>query len=219
MKACSRRPLTRTVLAGLIAAGAGARSSSSRRRRRPGTAATKTFENPKYRYTVALPAGCRHEEGPGTLDAVCSADFDPEKSAQASAATALVLEVGAETCADDAGKPPAELAQRYGEAQFKAGAARGGLRRGRPARVKIDNVKQVLEEARVVYTADVTCPEIKFLGLGERRASVRFLITPGAALPADGARAEGGLRAAQGRRSTPSSRVSAMLPRGEARDP
>ena len=47
------------------------------------------------------------------------------------------------------------------------------------ARVKIDNAKQVLEEARVVYTADVACPEIKFLGLGERRAMVQFLITPG----------------------------------------
>jgi len=47
------------------------------------------------------------------------------------------------------------------------------------ARVKVENAKQVLEEARVVYTADVACPELKFLGLGERRAMVRFLVTPG----------------------------------------
>ena len=46
-------------------------------------------------------------------------------------------------------------------------------------KLKIDNAKQVLEAARVVYTADVACPEIKFLGLGERRAAVQFLITPG----------------------------------------
>ena len=30
-----------------------------------------------------------------------------------------------------------------------------------------------------MYTADVGCPEIKFLGLGERQAVVQFLITPG----------------------------------------
>ena len=30
-----------------------------------------------------------------------------------------------------------------------------------------------------MYTADVACAEIKFLGLGERRATVQFLITPG----------------------------------------
>ena len=33
-----------------------------------------------------------------------------------------------------------------------------------------------------MYTADVTCPEIKFLGLGERRATARFLITPACAI-------------------------------------
>jgi hypothetical protein len=40
-------------------------------------------------------------------------------------------------------------------------------------------VRQVLEEARVVYTADVVCSEIKFLQIAERRASVRLLIVPG----------------------------------------
>ena len=45
--------------------------------------------------------------------------------------------------------------------------------------MKIHNAKQVLEAARVVYTAGVTCPEIKFLGLGERRALVQFVIAPG----------------------------------------
>ena len=45
--------------------------------------------------------------------------------------------------------------------------------------MKIENVKQVLEEARVAYTADVLCSEVKFLGLGERRAAVKFVVTPG----------------------------------------
>jgi hypothetical protein len=143
------------------------------------TAETKAFESGEYHYSVALPAGCRHEEGPGTLDAVCSTELDPEKSAMASAASALILEVGVEPVPDDAGKAPADLAQRYDEVQFKAELPEAICGEGDRARVKIENAKQVLVEARVVYTADVGCPEIKFLGLGERRAMVQFLVTPG----------------------------------------
>jgi hypothetical protein len=142
-------------------------------------AATLAFENPKFHYTVSLPTGCRHDEGPGTLEAVCSPEFDAEKSATASAAASVVLEVATEVVADDAGKPPAELAQRYSEAQFKAELPEAICGESDRARVKIDNIRQVLEDARVVYTADVVCSEIKFLGLGERQAVVQFLITPG----------------------------------------
>ena len=140
---------------------------------------TKAFESGEYRYSVALPAGCRHDEGPVTLDAICSGELDPEKSAMASAASALVLEVAVERVADDAGKSPADLAQLYDEAQFKAELPEAVCGEPDRARVKVENAKQVLEEARVVYTADVACPEIKFLGLGERRAMVRFQVTPG----------------------------------------
>ena len=139
---------------------------------------TKTFESAAFRYSVALPNGCRHEEGPGTLEAIYSPDLDAEKSSTASAAAALVLEVGVESVPADAGAPPAELAQRYGETQFKEELAEAICGETDRAKVKIDNAKQVLEEARVVYTAGVTCPEIKFLGLGARRAVVQFLITP-----------------------------------------
>lgn len=142
------------------------------------TVETKAFESSQYRYSVTLPAGCRHDEGPGTLDAVCSTEVDPEKIAMASAASALVLEVGVEPVPDDAGKAPADLAQRYDEAQFKAELPEAICGEADRARVKIENAKQVLEEARVVYTADVACPEIKFLGLGERRATVQVLVTP-----------------------------------------
>jgi hypothetical protein len=141
--------------------------------------ATKAFENAKFQYSVSLPAGCRHEEGPGTLEAVCSADFDADKSATASAAASLILSVSAEAVSDSAGKPPAELAQSYGEARFREEIPESVCGESDRARVKIDNVRQVLEETRVVYTADVLCPEIKFLHLGERRAVVRHLITPG----------------------------------------
>jgi hypothetical protein len=140
---------------------------------------TKTFEVAEFRYSVELPKGCRHDEGPGTLDAICSPDLDPEKSAAASAAVALVLEVGVESVPADAGAPAAELAQRYGETQFKEELAESICGEPDRAKVKVDSAKQVLQETRVMYTAGVTCPEIKFLGLGERRAMVQFVIAPG----------------------------------------
>jgi hypothetical protein len=128
---------------------------------------------------VAVPKGCRLDEGPGTLDAICSSNLDPEKSGQVSSAVALVLEVGVELVPADAGVSAADLAQRYGEAQFKEELGEAVCGESDRSRVKIDGAKQVLEDARVVYTANVTCSEIKFLGLGERRALVRFLIAPG----------------------------------------
>jgi hypothetical protein len=142
-------------------------------------AATQAFENAKFHYNVSLPVGCRHDEGPGTLEAVCSPGFDPEKSATASAAASMVLEVSAEVVAGDIGKPPAELAQGYTEAQFKAHLPESVCGESDRARVKIAEVSQVFEDARVVYRANVVCSEIKFLGLGERRAAVQYLITPG----------------------------------------
>ena len=140
---------------------------------------TKVFEIAEYRYSVELPKGCRHDEGPGTLDAICSPDLDAEKSLAASAAVALVLEVGVEAVPADAGAPPAELAQRYSQTQFKEELAEAVCGESDRSKVKVDNAKQVLEAARVVYTAAVTCPEIKFLALGERRATVQFVIAPG----------------------------------------
>jgi hypothetical protein len=143
------------------------------------TSETKAFESARFHYSVALPAGCRHDEGPGTLDAVCTGDFDAEKSATASATSALVLEVGVEPVLEDAGKAPADLAQRFDAAQFKAELAGNVCGEPDNTRVKIENVKQVVEEARVAYTADVACPEIKFLGLGERQARAEVFVTPG----------------------------------------
>jgi hypothetical protein len=132
-----------------------------------------------HRYQVTVPAGCRQEEGPGTLDAICSAEFDAEKSAEASAAASLVFEVGAEAVAGDADKAPSQLAAGYGEDVFKSELPEAVCGEADRARVKIENVKQVFEEARVAYTADVLCSEVKFLGLSERRASVKVVVTPG----------------------------------------
>ena len=140
---------------------------------------TKLFESSEFHYAVALPDGCRHDQGPGTIDAICSPELDAAKSAEASAAASLILEVGAEVVEQDAGKPVETLAQAYGESAFKDELPESICGESDKARVKIENVKQSLEAGQIVYTADVACPEIKFLGLGERRAVARFLITPG----------------------------------------
>jgi hypothetical protein len=132
-----------------------------------------------HRYAVTLPTGCRQQEGPGTIDAICSPEFDAEESAEASAVASLVFEAAAEVIADDAGKTASALAAGYGEEAFKGELPEAVCGEADRTRVKIQNVKQVLEEGRVAYTADVLCSEVKFLGLSERRAAVKFLVMPG----------------------------------------
>ena len=118
-----------------------------------------TVESPApHRYTVKLPSGCRQQEGPGTIDAICSTEFDAEKSAEASAAASLVFEAGAETVADDAGKAGPALAGGYGEEAFKAELPEAVCGESDRARVKIENVKQVLEEGRVRLHCRVPAP-------------------------------------------------------------
>lgn len=142
--------------------------------------AMKTIENVEFRFAVALPEGCRLDEGPGTIDAVCASDLDPGRSATADSASAILLETIAQMVADSAGKSAGELAQSYNEAAFREELPEAICGESDKARVKIDNVKQVIEEPRVVYTADVVCAEVKFLQIGVRRASVRYLIGPDA---------------------------------------
>jgi hypothetical protein len=181
MKAVARRVLAGGALAAVLVAGAAAFVTvPATRTFAQAAAATKTFASEQYRYTVALPAGCRHEEGPGTVDAVCSADFDPERSAQVSNAAALVMEVGAEVVAADAGKTARELGQTYSEAAFREEIPETVCGESDKARVKIDNIKQTIQDVRLVYGADVTCSAVKFLQIGERRASVQYLIGPDA---------------------------------------
>lgn len=142
-------------------------------------AATRGFESAEFGYEVFLPAGCRHQQGPGTLDAICAPDLDEGRSRDTNATTALVFEVAAERSPGDAGKSSEALAQAYTQEIFRQELPEAVCGEADHARVKIDNAKRVLEAARVVYTADVLCPEIKFLALGERRAKVQFSITPG----------------------------------------
>jgi hypothetical protein len=138
------------------------------------------FENSQYHYTVAMPPGCRYEEGPGTLDAVCAPDFDAVKSAVVSNATALVLGVAAEAMPADGDTTTAALQQRYGEAAFKEELPETVCGESDKARVKIDNLSEAMDGPRLVYTADVTCAPVKFLQIAERRAAVRYVIAPDA---------------------------------------
>jgi hypothetical protein len=145
----------------------------------PGEAARLTgnalsFENADYRFSVTFPEGCRYEEGPGTVDAVCSADFDTEKSATAEKAGALVLSFAYELI-DTAS---ASNALRFGETAFKEDLPESVCGVSDKARARIANLKQEVQSGVIGQHADVVCAEVKFLQIGERRASVTQTIAP-----------------------------------------
>jgi hypothetical protein len=142
------------------------------------SAATKTFANERYHYTVALPDGCRHEEGPGTLDAICAKNLDAELSARTDSTAALIMEVAAEIVPGDSGAPIGDLAKRFDETAFRHEVPQAVCGESDTTRARISNVQQTLEAERVVYTANVICAEVRFLQVPERRASVRYLIGP-----------------------------------------
>ena len=146
----------------------------------PGDAARpRPSRTAEYRYSVALPAGCRHDEGPGTLDAICSAEFDPEKSATASAASALVLEVAARPSPTMPARPGrARAALRRGAVQ--GGAARSDLRGVRP-RPRQDRQRQAGSEGDASRRTRPTspAPRSSSWGWASGAPSVQFLITPG----------------------------------------
>lgn len=139
---------------------------------------TVMFEMGEFRYTVALPSGCRHEEGPGTIDAVCSAELDAEKSALASRATALVLGVAAEALPAEGDASLDALRQRHGEAAFREELPEAVCGETDKTRVKIEGFKETVEGGRLVYTAGVVCAPVRFLQIGERRATVRHVMAP-----------------------------------------
>jgi len=143
------------------------------------TTLSTTFESSQFPYVVALPNGCRREEGPGTVDAICAADLDPERSAAVSNAAALVLSVAAEALAAAEGDTSVEgLRQRHGEAGFREELPEAVCGESDKARVKIESFKETVEEGRLVYAAQVVCAPIKFLQIGERRATVHQVIAP-----------------------------------------
>jgi hypothetical protein len=137
----------------------------------PAVAKPRMIDNAELKYSITVPGECRTEEGPGTLEAICSPDFDEAKSAEMAAAGALLLEIDAEAVPADA-KP-------YGEADFKLEVPEAVCGESDTAKVKMADLKATKDGAGTVLTAFVTCPEIKFLGLGERQAQVRYVMQPG----------------------------------------
>ena len=138
-----------------------------------GTALAKTrnIENAEMKYSVDVPSECRVEEGPGTLEAVCSPDFDEAKSAEIPAAAALLLEVDAELV-------PSDAKAEYGEADFRLEVPEAVCGEADVGKFKIANLKVAKDGGAITYSATVTCAEIKFLGLAERSAEVRYVMTP-----------------------------------------
>ena len=136
----------------------------------PVLAKPRLIDNVDLKYTVSVPAECRVEEGPGTLEAICAADFDEAKSAELPAAAALLLEIDAERVPADA-KP-------YGETEFRREVPETVCGDGDNLKVKLANLKIAKDGDASIFTTSVTCPEIKFLGLAERTAEVRYVIAP-----------------------------------------
>jgi hypothetical protein len=158
----SMRPQTLRLLATLVAVAMLAPSAQARPR---------VIENAALKYTVTVPSECRVEEGPGTFEAICAPDFDEAKSVEMTAATALLLEIDAEQVPADA-KP-------YGEAEFRLEVPETVCGESDTAKVKLGDVAVTKDGSVTTLSAVVTCPEIKFLGLAERRGQVRYVMQPG----------------------------------------
>lgn len=140
-------------------------------------AAALAVDSPALGVRFTVPEHCSMQEGPGTIEAVCDPSGDAAKSAAGSAAFSLFLEIVMQEAPEDRDQPLDALAQRYSFGQFERELP--GAVCGDPAKVKIENAMQLFEGARVVYTASVLCPEIRFLGLGQRRGVVRTVVGPG----------------------------------------
>ena len=136
----------------------------------PLAAKPRAIESADLKYTVTVPSECRVEEGPGTLEAICSPDLDEAKSVELPAATALLLEVDAE-------RVPADAAA-YGEAEFRREAPEAVCGESDTIKVKLSDLKVVKDGTATIFAASVTCPEIKFLGLAERSARVQYVMMP-----------------------------------------
>ena len=136
------------------------------------TAKPRVVENAELKYSVTLPSECRTEQGPGTLEAICSPDFDEAKSAEMATAQALLLELDAE-------KIPAEARDAYTETEFRQELPESVCGESGDGKTKLSDVKVATDGAISSFSANVICPELKFLSLPERSASVRYVIAPG----------------------------------------
>lgn len=126
-----------------------------------------------------LPAHCSVREGPGTTDAVCDPEGSSETSQMASSVASLFFEVTLESPRDPAGASTVSLAQTYAFADFQKELPAFVCGEERVSRIRIENPQRQVDEGRIVYSALVTCPEVRFIGLGPRRAVVRYIFDAG----------------------------------------
>jgi hypothetical protein len=133
----------------------------------------RAIANTDLNYKIEVPSTCRVEEGPGTLESICSPDLDAEKSKALPAASALLLELDAE-------RVPADAKAAYGEPEFRQELPEAVCGEADNPKVKITDLARAADGDRVTWTATVVCPEITFLGLAERTASVRYVMSPAA---------------------------------------
>jgi hypothetical protein len=130
--------------------------------------ATKRFEHAEMRYTIDLPAPCRHMAGAGTLEAVCATDLDPAASETVATAGALLFEIDAE--AAPTGAAP------YTEAAFRTELPELVCGESDATKVGIADVTTGVEGPQVVHKARVICPPVRLLALPERQADVRVIV-------------------------------------------
>lgn len=130
--------------------------------------------------SLEVPAHCVVREGPGTAEAICDPDGVEEASRRMSALAAVYLEVTVQPFAGAGGNPtPEALSQRYAFADFQKDLPAAACGEERISRIRIESPQRHVAEGRVTYAATITCPEVKFLGLGPRRALVRYILTDG----------------------------------------
>ena len=126
--------------------------------------------------TFAVPGHCTVQNGPGTVEAVCDPDASApaEASQLASSVAALYFEVTLEQTREAGGASTVALAQNYAFADFQKELPGAVCGEERVSRIRIESPQRQAENGRIVYSAIVTCPEVRFLGLGPRRAVVRY---------------------------------------------
>lgn len=171
------RPVRRTVVtiglvSGLLVAGAAVAGDA--------TLAQHRLAVGDLGVAFEVPGHCLTREGPGTAEAICDPDGSDEASRTISAAAALYFEVTAQAFGPFASPAGAEtLSQRYAFADFQKDLPGAVCGEERISRIRIESPQRQVVEGRVTYSATITCPEVKFLGLGPRRALVRYILTDG----------------------------------------
>ena len=128
---------------------------------------TATFEGKPHRYTVTLPAGCRHEEGPGHGRCDLRTRFRrreerghqrDRRSAAGGGGRVARQRRTTRALPASCSATPRRASRRSCPRPFAA------RQTGRGSRSRISS--QSVEDRRVVYTADVVCAEVRFLQIG-----------------------------------------------------